>query len=255
MMSHTIATTRWRIYFSDNPHSLIQEEEGVYYDNQGILHCPQNRSQNYWTRSDIDALYCCLDFNRSTFWGFHHYHHHHHHENSCCGDSFCGDSGTGDAGEICGLIMLAIAALTAAIMAFGIVFNYPPMMIFSWILLVGASFTNDVVEQSPVCTVVRAYDNVSAVFILVYFITVCIGVSRVQRYYKGYFPGTPGVKVDVDSLIQLFKTCKNGYSFSIVTSIILISWGIADILLIKSIDSCRWTTITQYGTYSSTIEI
>ncbi|KAJ3360852.1 hypothetical protein HDU91_004322 [Kappamyces sp. JEL0680] len=208
----------WRHYFSDNPASAL-EEDGVYYDRDGNLNAPAYRK---WYPYDC-YFYCPSDSHSSG-----------------CGDFI--------------VILAIVIAVVAVIVAAAMVFSYPPIMILSWIVLVVGSLI-ELGGTSDVCKIVRIYNLTSAILVLCFFFYLVANIRRLQTCYRGFYPGTPGVSVDVRGLEDLFLANKRGFIFACFPALCIMVWGI---ILVASCYSnsatrtcdrynlCIWTTITSY---------
>ena len=217
----------WSNYFSNNPSTVfLDQDKDVYYDRQGVLHYPNNRSTDYWLLPHTNCCYCGGCYIPPSY-----------------GSGQTNDCGGNDCDGL-GIVVLVLLALVALILAAALVFSYPPIMIISWIILVIGSIVENIVDTSPYCTNVRIYNLTSAITCLVLLILVTTNVFRMQRYYRHYYPGTPGVKVDVDSLIRLFRSNAIAYVVVAVLSTGMTIWGISWILK-QSGSTCSWTYTTH----------
>lgn len=214
----------WRNFFSDSPTSVFKESD-VYYDRNGRLHYPQDRRAKY---IDYYPGYC--DCSPSYSYS------HHHHGNQCSG---CGD---GDGWAIAFLVLFSFIAL---IIASALVFTYPPIMIISWtILVIGSFFQIDGTE--PSCFDFRIFNIVSSIVCLFYLFWTIFSIIRLQKHYKGYYPGTPGVEINHTVLLSYFKFTANVYFFSFIPSGSMLIAGIivSVISYNQSLIKCAWTFST-----------
>jgi hypothetical protein len=229
-------------YFSSNPATVFTEDQ-VHYDDKGFLVTRSTRSYNYW----ISDSCCPTCHGPYSYW------------NCSLGgpDCNCGNCGGGDSIEALALFLVILVAFIAFIVACCIVFYYPPVMIISWLVLVIGSFTQSIVGFAPECFGIRWYNGASSIFIAMVTIFIIGSVFRLQNLYRGYYPGTPNVQVDVKGLMSLFRISRIFYVyFSIPSSCFLLAGTLfsTTCILTRSIsfdtcphlNSCRWTSYTMY---------
>ena len=202
----------WRNYFADDPSSIFKEKD-VYYDRQGTLNYPTDRAPPfaYWGHNSGSWYWLA-------YW-------------NCGGagtsnnDCDCGRTDSCD-GDGCLLALGIIVAFFAIIMAAMIVFTWPPSMIISWTVLVIGSFVEVINGKNPSCLNFRIYNATSAAAVLLYLIHVTLAVYQLQNNYNGYYPGTPGIKINVDRLLSFFKRSKLIFAWICLPAILLMIGGI-----------------------------
>jgi hypothetical protein len=145
------------------------------------------------------------------------------------------------------IFLIIVVALAALAIAVSLAFSYPPIMLISWTILFAGSIGEGIVGKSPVCLMVRSYNLASSGVVFFSFLAVTYGVFRLQTHYKGYYPGTPGIQVDVPGIISLFNRCKRGYEAFLLPSIGMITWGSYNLgySFSTTYNSCPWTTLTE----------
>jgi hypothetical protein len=193
----------WQNYFSPNPATYF-EEPGVYYDRSGCLQASDasTRSYRYWENGGYYI-----------YWNPH---------PVLIGNFDCSGSNSNDAA----LVIVIIFATIALIIACALVFNYPPIMILSWTVLFFGSIVEEIKPEWGFCPGTRQYNDISAALIALYVFCICFAVYRMQKLYNFYYPGTPGVNVDFNGLLNLYKKASFYYKITIITSIAMITWGV-----------------------------
>lgn len=88
------------------------------------------------------------------------------------------------------------------------------------------SFSEVLTGKDPSCLNFRVYNAVSAATVLLYLLFVTLGVYQLQNHYNGYFPGTPGNKINVDHLLSFFKRTKSIYAWICLPAVLLMAGGI-----------------------------
>ena len=177
----------WQNYFSDSPASVFKDE--AYYDRNGRVIQPRQR-QEYWTTPTArNSSWCFLNLYSSRIGGVTYP----GDAAVCCDANCCSGTGcsggAGDSGELCVIISVIALVCSAFIIAVALVFNYPPIMVVSWTVLVIGSFV-EVAGTSVECLPIRYFNLASSLYILVVIVCVINAIIILQRLYSNYYPGT-----------------------------------------------------------------
>jgi hypothetical protein len=129
-------------------------------------------------------------------------------------------------------------------------FTTPGLIIGPWAILTGLSFAS---FSTVTCSFYSWYNLVSSIYCILVVCYVLFGIFTIQGYYKGYYPGTPGIVVDIDGLTRHFEWNRIVFglfgfifvAYTIAGCIILgINWNKCRGLCINECTMSFWTTIS-----------
>jgi hypothetical protein len=88
----------------------------------------------------------------------------------------------------------------------------------------------------------------SSCWCIILLIIIIWAVIRMQKLYSFYYPGTPGVKVDIEGLAKFFKIFSYFYWSCVAFSLGLIVWSLFTIAQLRKANSeCPLTFYTTCG--------
>ena len=121
----------WRNYFSENPASVLSKDERAFYSRDGYIQAqPDYRSDPFWKTDTTYWYLCCHDLHFR-------------------GPIYLGNS-SNNSGDGAVIIIVFILALIALVIACALVFQFPPILIFSWVVLVISSVSETIVDGNSV---------------------------------------------------------------------------------------------------------
>lgn len=200
-----------RVYFSHDPISIFGEP-GLIYVN-GYIHSlhPRNSPAKYWLGET------------NTHWLFQY----HFYMQQVLGI----DYESGLYSLIGKDIKNFLISMCSCLFGYPLISQRPYMSILSWLISITVFIM--IIPKDIRCFVFIIYHAFSVLILLTFLLFIAFEIKTLQIIHNQYYPGTPGVKVDVPGLISFYHLSAYRYKWILIPlSLLLLLLGFANFSLI-----------------------
>jgi hypothetical protein len=221
----------WQNYFSDNPATVFKTDT-VAYSRNGEPVSNGTRNVNYY-----EHVYCPTC------------HHHGCYYWSCYSCDCC--HGCGNDMKDFGTAILIIIIIVVVICLAILIWLYPSLLAFFWLVMTSVTIADFSVNTAEICRPNQIYSLIS----IGYALTISLALSiivwvRFRQLYGGFYPGTPGIYIDVQALLKFLANQTKMYKFLSLFMAGMMVYGAVTAILCNTSAECRrictWSQISKY---------